>query len=185
MMRLFVALPLPERVRDRLAGLAGGVPGARWEPPENYHITLRFIGEVDEGMAQDIDEEQDYTAEPNFPVTLEGIGTFGRGDKSRALWAGVAASDPLRHLRDKIESAVVRAGLAPEERKFQPHVTLARLKEAASERVGRFVAERALFREGPFMADRFVLYESTLGKSGSVYTELQSYPLGGWRPDAD
>lgn len=185
MIRLFVALPLPERIRDRLAGLCGGVPGARWEPPENFHITLRFLGEVDEGTAADIDEALDTLAEPNFPVTLDGIGTFGRGDKSRALWAGVAPCEKLRHLRDKIESAVVRAGLPAEERKFQPHVTLARLKEASGERVGRFVADRSLFREGPFMADRFVLYESTLGKSGSVYTELQSYSLDGWRPDAD
>ncbi|MFC7332446.1 RNA 2',3'-cyclic phosphodiesterase [Rhodocista pekingensis] len=186
MIRLFVGLPLPEPSRDRLSRLGPGFPGARRVPPENFHLTLRFIGEVDEGTAQDIDAALDLVTAPPFPLMLEGLGQFGRGGRPRALWAGVARSEALAHLRDKVESAVVRAGQPAEERKFMPHVTLARLTaEAPAHKVGRFIAENGLFREGPLTVDRFVLFESVLGKGGSIYHELRSYPLGGWRPDDD
>lgn len=186
MLRLFVALPLPESVCDRLTDLTGGIPGANWTPPDNFHLTLRFIGEVDEGVAEDIDEALDLVVAPTFSLTLEGLGRFGSGDRSRLLWAGVERNQALEHLRQKIESAVVRAGLPPEERRFTPHVTLARLDSGAHPgKVIRFLEERGLFREGPILMDRFVLYESVLGKGHAVYHELQSYPLGGWRPSKD
>ncbi|HYE51785.1 MAG TPA: RNA 2',3'-cyclic phosphodiesterase [Azospirillaceae bacterium] len=182
MIRLFVGLPLPETVRDRLKSLGGGIQGARWVPPENFHVTLRFVGEVDEGTAQDIDEALDLVVAQPFALTLDGLGTFGKGHMARTLWAGVEASEPLRHLRDKVESAVVRAGLPAEERKFSPHVTLARLGETPAQKLARFIEDRGLFREGPFQVDRFVLYESVLGRGGPTYHEQRSYPLGGWRP---
>ena len=183
MLRLFVALPLPEEVRDRLARLASGLPGARWIDPANHHLTLRFIGEVDEGTAQDIDDALDQVTVQPFPVTIDGLGTFGRGHMAKTLWAGVQPSEPLRHLRDKVESAVVRAGLPAEERKFTPHVTLARLGDTPEARLATFLGANGMLLAGPFQADRFVLYESVLGKGGSVYHSLRDYPLGGWRPD--
>lgn len=183
MIRLFVALPLPEDVRDRLARLASGLPGARWVPPENYHVTLRFIGEVPEDTAHDVDAALDMVSASPFPVTLDGMGTFGSGHRMRTLWAGVAPSEPLRHLRDKVESALVRAGLPPEERKFTPHVTLARLGDTPQGRLADWMAGNGMFTAGPVSADRFVLYESVLGRGGSAYHALRDYPLGGWRPD--
>jgi 2'-5' RNA ligase len=182
MIRLFVGLPLPDAVCDRLAMLVGGVPGARWEDKDNYHITLRFIGEVDEGTAADVDAALDLVVAQPFTLTLNGVDSFGNGHRRRTLWAALEPSEPLRHLHDKVESAVVRAGLPREVRKFAPHVTLARIGDSPPERVGRFIAERNLFQAGPFTVDRFVLYESRLGRSGSTYPELRSYPLGGWRP---
>ncbi|HYC03361.1 MAG TPA: RNA 2',3'-cyclic phosphodiesterase [Azospirillaceae bacterium] len=181
MIRLFVGLPLPEAVRDRLKTLGGGLPG-RWVPPENYHVTLRFIGEVDEGVAQDVDGALDMVRAEPFPLTLDGLGTFGKGHMARTLWVKVDASEALRHLQAKVESAVVRAGLPAEERKFTPHVTLARFNEAPAGKVARLIEDRGLFKEGPFMAERFVLYESVLGRGGPTYHEQRSYPLGGWRP---
>lgn len=186
MIRLFVGLPLPERTRERLAGLAHGLAGARWVSPENYHLTLRFIGEVDEGTAADIDEALDHVVAKPFPLALDGLGSFGRGHRQHTLWVGVERCEGLSHLQAKVESAVVRAGQKAEDRKFSPHVTLARLgNELGAEKLARFVEANALFRDGPFQVDRFCLYESVLGKGGAVYHELRSYPLGGWRPEGD
>ncbi|MDE1148925.1 MAG: RNA 2',3'-cyclic phosphodiesterase [Azospirillaceae bacterium] len=187
MIRLFVGLEMPEGVRDALARLSGGLPGARWVAPENHHLTLRFIGEVDEGVAQDVDEALDLVVAPAFTLALDGLGQFGAGDKARAVWAGVRPEPALDHLRAKVESAVVRAGLAAEPRKFTPHVTLAWLsgRETPASRLGRFLEDYGLFQAGPFPVDRFVLYESVLGRQGSTYHALRHYPLGGWRPDAD
>lgn len=183
MLRLFIGIGLPEGVRDGLARHAAGLPGARWVAPENYHLTLRFIGEVDEGVAADVNEALDLVVAPPFTLTLDGLGSFGKGNKTRALWAGVMASDPLLHLQAKVESALVRAGLPPEERKYSPHVTLAYLGgETPMEKLGRYMEAHGLLREGPFPVDHFTLYESVLGKAGPVYHALQDYPLGGWRP---
>ncbi|TWB36894.1 RNA 2',3'-cyclic phosphodiesterase [Nitrospirillum pindoramense] len=184
MIRLFVGLEMPEAVRDALSRLSGGLPGARWAPPENYHLTLRFIGEVDEGVAQDIDQALDLVAAPAFTLTLDGLGQFGRGERSRVLWAGVRPEPALDHLQAKVESAVVRAGLPAETRKFSPHVTLATLgRETSAARVGRLMEDHGLFQAGPFAVDRFVLYESVLGRQGSTYHVVRDYPLGGWRAE--
>lgn len=182
MLRLFIGIAMPEPVAEALARRAAGLPGARWVPPENHHLTLRFIGEVDEGTAHDVDEALDLVAEPAFSLSLEGLGSFGKGQRQLALWAGVERSEPLLHLRAKIESALVRAGLEPEERKFSPHVTLAYLNETPQARLAQYMALHGLLREGPFPVDRFVLFESVPGSGGPVYHPLQEYPLGGWRP---
>lgn len=183
MLRLFVALPLPPSLRDRLVLLRGGVPGARWVEPEALHLTLRFIGEVDEATAADLDRALDGVTSPTLTLALDGLGTFGKGHRTHTLWAGVARNDGLRHLRDKVESALVRAGRPAEERKFSPHVTLARLNDPSEPRLARFVQENGAFQAGPVEIDRFCLYESRLGRTGSTYDILRDYPLGGWRPD--
>ncbi|MBB6253600.1 RNA 2',3'-cyclic phosphodiesterase [Nitrospirillum iridis] len=184
MIRLFVGLAMPEAVRNTLSRLAGGLPGARWVRPENHHLTLRFIGEVDEGVAQDVDEALDLVTAPPFALTLDGLGHFGQGVRARTLWAGVGPEPALDHLQAKVESAVVRTGLPAETRKFSPHVTLATLgRDTPPARLGRFLEEYGLFQAGPFPVDQFILYESVLGRQGSTYHALRSYPLGGWRPE--
>ncbi|MBP2311546.1 RNA 2',3'-cyclic phosphodiesterase [Azospirillum soli] len=177
MLRLFVALDFPEDIRQRLAGLGGGVPGARWTEADNLHLTLRFIGEVPEDQAAEIDEALAGITAPAFDLVLDGVGVFGNGRNARVLWAGVERSDALSHLQAKVESALVRCGLPAEERKFSPHITLARLKDAPKDRVGRFIEERGLFRAGPMRIDHFTLYRSQLGKGAAVYEALREYPL--------
>lgn len=178
MIRLFVALELPEAVRERLAGLGGGVPGARWTEPENLHLTVRFIGEVENGLLPDIDAALGSVSAPAFDLVLDGVGQFGSGSRSRVLWAGVERNDALVHLNQKVESALVRAGLPREERRYSPHVTLARLRDAPQERVGRFIQDRGLFRAGPVRVEHFTLFESRPGSGGPVYDPLREYPLG-------
>tara|TARA_R110000868_G_scaffold170440_5_gene405710 strand:+ start:174 stop:710 length:537 start_codon:yes stop_codon:yes gene_type:complete len=177
MIRLFVGLQLPEYVAARLQLLCNGLPGARWVEPANMHVTLRFIGEIDEPEAEGLDRWLAGVTAPSFDVELQGLGTFGQGHKIRALWTGVAPSSPLNHLQAKIESAVVRSGQSPETRRFTPHVTLARFARPGPVRLQSFVEGNNLFQAGPFHVDQFTLFESRLGKGGAVYTPLAHYEL--------
>src|SRR5947209_7910180 len=121
-MRLFVGLALPRVLKERLAMLAGGLPGARWVPTENYHLTLRFIGETPAYKAEEIDHALAALRAPAFSLTLSGIGVFEKGGRSVSLWAGVERNPQLDHLQGKIETALQRAGMPPERRRFSPHV---------------------------------------------------------------
>ena len=177
MLRLFVGLALPQAVTARLGMLCAGLPGARWVEPAAMHITLRFIGEVVESAAAEIDDRLARLEAPAFSLELGGVGTFGEGIKTRAVWVGVTASAALSHLQAKIESAVVRAGQPPEGRKFTPHVTVAHLNRPHPARLETFLAAVAPFRADPFLAAAFTLFESRLGKSGAHYTALADYPL--------
>jgi RNA 2',3'-cyclic 3'-phosphodiesterase len=181
MLRLFVGIGLPPELKLRLSLLCSGVPGAKWVDPGNFHVTLRFIGEVDEGRAADIDEALAQIRAPGFELALSSVGSFGSASKARMLWAGVEKSPSLLHLHQKVESALMRMGMQPEERRYTPHVTLARLKYAPEGGTGRlqaFLAEHALFKAPPFAVDRFSLIASYLTKSGPIYEDEAEYPLG-------
>lgn len=177
MIRLFVAIELPEDVRGRVAALCGGVPGAKWVKPENLHLTLRFIGEVPEDRFHDIDAALAQIRAPAFEVELDGVGCFPPRGQARVLWVGVTKNGALAHLYGKVESALVRTGLKPEGRKYSPHVTLARLKGAPVRRIQEFVAEHNLFRAGPFPVVNFTLFSSFLSQSGAIHRAEASYPL--------
>lgn len=178
MMRLFVGIGVPEGLASRLAILQAGQPGARWVAPESMHLTLRFIGEVERSDAEDIDETLAGIVAPGFDLHLHGIGTFGQGMKAKALWVGIDPSEPLNFLQAKVESAVVRAGQPAEGRKFTPHISLARFNHADANRLQSFIEGNSLFRAGPWTIDHFTLFESRMGKGGSVYTPLADYELG-------
>lgn len=178
MIRLFVGLELPPETRQRLALLAGaGIPGARWVPPANYHLTLRFIGEVPGHVAEEIDLALAALRAPGFALELAGLGTFARSGRDTALWAGVARNPALEHLAAKVETAMQRIGLPPERRRFAPHVTLARLDNAVPEKLAAFVQAHNLFRAASFDVAHFTLFSSRLGKEAAVYTPEVEYPL--------
>lgn len=175
-MRLFVAVALPEATKRLLLDMQAGVPGARWQSGEQLHITLRFIGEVDGAQMADIDDALAAIEAPGFDLELKGVGEFG-GRKPHSLWAGAAGTDPLHHLNRKIESAMQRIGLAPEPRKFTPHVTLARLKGTPPGAVMDFLADHALFAAPPFTVDSFALFSSKTTPDGSIYRVERAYAL--------
>ena len=175
MLRLFVALQLPLEIRARLTGLMGGVNGARWQTDQQLHLTLRFIGEVDETRAEDIDSALRAVSFTPFEVSLQGAGLFGDMRKPRMLWAGVGPEAPLAHLAQKIETAMVRIGLPAEQRKFTPHITLARFRGAAG-RVDRFLAANDQLWSTPWTVERFTLFRSHLAHSGAIYEPLATYP---------
>jgi 2'-5' RNA ligase len=177
MPRLFTGLEIPEDLAFALSLKRGGLSGARWIDPENYHITLRFIGDVDHQTADEVADSLDRLANSlRFSIRLTGFGTFG-GDKPRALFAGVEPSEALNRLQAAHERVLQKAGLAPEGRKFVPHVTLARLRGTSAEEVARFIAEAARFEPMRFVPARFVLFSSRDSVGGGPYLVEQSYPL--------
>ena len=175
MLRLFVGIGFPPALKLQLSLLRSGVPGAKWVDPGNFHLTLRFIGEADEVVAADIDDALVRLRARRFTLQLAGTGVFG--DRPRSLWVGVERSPELVALRDKIEQALIRAGLPPEQRKFAPHVTLARLHNPALDQLRGFLAANAQFRADPLPVEGFSLIASFQTKAGSVYEDQAEYPL--------
>jgi 2'-5' RNA ligase len=154
MFRLFVGIMLPQDVRTSLSRLCCGLAGAKWVDTDSLHLTLRFIGEVGGDKAEDIDAALQQVDAPAFELMLTGIDCFESGGKAHTLWTGVDKQPLLSRLRDKVESALVRAGCEPERRKFKPHVTLARLRVSSSRQVADYLSERGSFRSAPFRGRR-------------------------------
>ena len=177
MIRLFVGIPLPLDVREHLHLLAAGLEGAHWISPENMHLTLRFIGDVDEYRADDINDALIGIRDSAFEISLAGIETFGRGYMVHTLWAAVKNEPALTHLQGKVESILVRTGLEPEHRKYTPHVTLARVRKSPKGKVAGWLGDHGGLTAPPFSVDRFVLYRSHLGHGGAHYEAIAEYFL--------
>jgi len=175
MLRLFVGIGFPPELKLRLSMLCSGVPGAKWVDSGNFHLTLRFIGEIGEDIAADINDALLRLRARRFTLQVAGVGVFG--DKPRSLWAGVERTPELVALRDKVEQALMRVGLPPEPRKFAPHVTLARLRNPPLDTLREFLAAHAQFRAEPLPLEGFSLIASFQTKAGSVYEDQADYPL--------
>ena len=179
MTRLFTALEIPAAIGSELSLLRGGVAGARWIDPPNYHLTLRFIGDVDGAAARDImaclGEARDRAP---IPLSIDQLATFG-GARPRSLLARVAPSPELLALQAEQERLIRRAGAEPETRKFTPHVTLARLRDARPADVAGFIARVGWFPGLRFTAERVVLFSSRGSVGGGPYVVEAAYPLRG------
>ncbi len=170
MPRLFVALAMPETIAEELDRLCNGLPGVRWTDLEQFHLTLRFIGEVDPGTFCEIGEALTSVTLPPFEMRLKGIGQFPPRGMPHTLWAGVEEAEPVLRLRRRVERVLHDVGFAPERRKFVPHVTLGRVREPLPEdRFGAFLARRSLFRSSPFAVSSFGLYSSVLRPEGAEH----------------
>jgi 2'-5' RNA ligase len=176
MPRLFTALEIPAPVAFSLSLLRGGLPGAHWVDPENYHITLRFIGDIEPMTADEITGALARIDRPGFAVSLEGLDAFGSRKPSTVV-ACVKRSAALKELQAEHERIIQRIGLEPERRKFRPHVTLARLKGAGEPDVAAYLALRGDFRTLPFEVGRFVLLSSRAARGGGPYVMEEAYPL--------
>ncbi len=178
MIRLFAAIAVPSEIGHGLERRQQGLAGARWRPLEALHITLRFFGETPAPVAADLDAELATITGKPFELELQGVGSFGEGREVRAVWAGVADSEPLRPLAGRCEGAARRAGLKPEGRTYKPHVTLAYLNRADPARAAAWVQGHNLLKSPPFQVDRFGLYSSWLSSEGSRYDLEREYRLG-------
>jgi len=175
MPRLFTALEIPSEIVQSMAMLRGGLPGARWIDPENYHLTLRFIGDVDDALAEEIADLLSKVERPTFDLRIDGLDSFG-GNRPRAVVAAVSAVAELVELQADHERIMQRVGLEPE-RKYKPHVTLARLRDTSSRQVADFLSVKQPFRSPPFSVSRFVLYSSRTSVGGGPYVIEAEYPL--------
>lgn len=177
MPRLFTGIEIPPEIAMALSAFRGGLPGARWIDPENYHITLRFIGDIDARMADDVCSILgDSRRRPPLNLTIDGLDTFG-GGKPRAVFARTSGNGGLADLQAEQERLMRQIGLPPETRKFTPHVTLARLKHASPIDVADYMATRGHFPKLTFTANRFVLYSSRASTGGGPYVIEAAYPL--------
>jgi RNA 2',3'-cyclic 3'-phosphodiesterase len=177
MPRLFTGLEIPARVAQSLAMMRGGLPGARWIDPENYHLTLRFIGDIDDALARDIAGLLARVQRAPFELRLDGLSSFG-GRKPRAVVAAVPPVNALMDLQAEHERLLQRLGLEPDGRKYTPHVTMARLRDSSSRQVADYLTARAHYRSSSFAVSRFVLFSSRSSVGGGPYVVEAAYPLG-------
>ena len=179
MVRLFVALRPPRPIRERLFNLMDGIPGARWQDDEQLHLTLRFIGEVEERTGEDLAAALGSISAPVPTAALGGVGRFGDRRRGGALWAGVEPHDALASLHRKVDQACIRAGLTPEGRAYLPHITIARLPRsvATDPAVEEWLADTAGLASGPFTLPHLILYASHLGRDGAYYEPVMRWPL--------
>jgi RNA 2',3'-cyclic 3'-phosphodiesterase len=191
MPRLFTGIEIPPEIGQSLATLRGGLPGARWIDPENYHMTLRFIGDVDDTIAHEVVSLLARVRRRSFELRVEDLKSFG-GRAPRAVVATLGPTPAVVELHAEHERLMQRVGLEPEGRKYIPHVTLARLRESSSRQVADYLALRAPFRSAPFKVSRFVLFSARTSVGGGPYVVEAAYPLSddgrqttddGWRSE--
>jgi 2'-5' RNA ligase len=178
MIRLFVAVELPPDIRLYIQNLGRGIPGARPLPAEQIHLTLRFIGEVENALFQDIRECLFEVKTRPFPLQVRGVGHFPPRGKPTVIWAGVTPTEELVRLKKRIDRVLLTCGLETEKRKFSPHITLARLHDSPLQRVIAFLAGNSLLQTPEFTVDSFQLFSSQLKKNGALHTLEENYELG-------
>ncbi|MEH6404861.1 MAG: RNA 2',3'-cyclic phosphodiesterase [Sneathiella sp.] len=170
-MRLFVALRLPEEIKQEISTLRGGIPEARWISDDNAHITLAFIGDAPNADVMDIGLALSRIKHPEFELHLDSVGVFGNSKRPRVLWTGVSPSDPLSLLQQKVAKTLTNLGIKLEDRKFKPHITLARVHMSPYEKVRQYLSDNALFKTKSITIENFTLFSSHLAHSGAIYTE--------------
>jgi 2'-5' RNA ligase len=176
MVRLFAGLQIPEVQRQQVALLKSPLPGAFWIEPENYHLTLRFAGDIDNAQAADFADALEGLEAEAFSARLSGLGTFG-GKDPRSLWVGVEGGEALEALARGCERAAREAGLAADARAFKPHVTIARLRNVRVDALARFLQHHGAFRLPAFPVEEFVLFSSRPRVGGGPYVVEVSFPL--------
>ena len=182
MPRLFTALEVPAEVASALTLHRGGLVGARWIEPADYHITLRFLGDIDRRTARDVDGMLNDLVGEEIPVTLDALGSFG-GDRPRAVFARVQPHPRLTELQADLERTMRRLGLPPEARKFVPHVTLARLRDTSPVEVAHYLATHPIVKPIAYTARRLALMSSRDSIGGGPYVLEAAYPLGATYPN--
>lgn len=176
MQRLFVAIQPPQAIREKLLAAMGGVSHARWQSDEQLHLTLRFIGEADRHLAADIAAALGTIHHPRFTLSLDRIGQFDRRGRIESLWVGVTPQTAVEGLKRKVDQALLRVGIPPEQRAYLPHITLARFSRRPGD-LSDFAARSGHLAAPPFAVDHFLLYESHLAQDGAAYVPLVRFAL--------
>jgi 2'-5' RNA ligase len=177
MIRLFIAIDIPERIRDEIADTYRAIPGARWIDETSLHCTLRFIGEIPETEINTITSSLRHVSSPKVTLKVSNAGFFPPRKEPRILWFGFDYPPEFLTLQSKIEKACINSGLEPDLRKFHPHITVARLNNPHKEKVAEFIVSNSLFTTEQFEVSEFHLYRSLAGKNTSHYEKLLSFPL--------
>lgn len=178
--RLFLALTLPTPVRDALLPLPHRIAGVAWTRPEQWHVTLRFLGDVPRARGDDLVARLAAIRVEPFVLPVEGVGTFPPNRSPRVVWLGTGTGHPrLFQLRQRVDDAVLGAGIDLDVRSFHPHITLARCTEEARRGLAQWLHDHRDFSAPPFRVDAFDLYASDLRPTGAVHTLRHRFPLTG------
>ena len=169
MPRLFIAIDLPEDIKEGISPLCTGLPGARWVRDEQLHLTLRFLGDVDHSLFSELYSGLDEVRTKPFPLHIKGLGVFPSGRKPRVLWVGLKKSAPLIELRKKVDSVMRHLDIPLERKRFSPHITIARFSKPPGPRLGDYLVGNNLFRQPPFRVNSFRLYSSILRPEGAIH----------------
>lgn len=176
-MRLFTAIDLPEPVIEQLKAARPGIEGIRWQKPDQWHLTLRFIGEVAEETAQAIVSELESIECPAFSLALSGFGKFPSRGYPRVFWVGIEENGQLLTLQEELEQACRICGLEPDERPFVPHITLGKVKNAEKKEINHFIEQHEDYHIPGIPVNEFILYSSELTREGAIHKVEQSFPL--------
>ncbi len=176
MPRLFTGIEIPSKVATQLQMLQAGLPGARWIKRENFHITLRFIGDVDGRVADEIIYALEQVQPLPFSIRLNGLDVFGRS-KPHSLYAGVEVNKTLSHLQSEQERIMQRIGLKPDGRKFTPHVTLARFRSPNVDEIANWLSSRGDYSSNSFTVGRIALYSARESTGGGPYVIERVFPF--------
>jgi len=175
MIRLFTALEVPDKTAACLAPVQQGLHSARWVARQNLHVTLRFIGSVNERVADEVDDALTSLKAKPFTLQATHLGSFGDSKNARSVWAGLAPSEPLNHLNAKIERLFQQLGLAADKRKYMPHITLGRVRDISNGDVAKWIEGAGKLDCAPFEVTRLVLLSSQTRAEGAVYTPERYY----------
>lgn len=176
MPRLFAGLEIPDPVSDHLSDLRNGLRKARWIEPRDYHVTLRFFGDIDKELASEVADQLAGIRHPPLTLAIDGLDVFG-GNKPRTLFARIAPNAGLDALQSTIERKSRKAGCDPETRQFRPHITIARIKGVSKEKVAAWLQNFGDFSSKPFIVDCFALFSARPSRGGGPYLVEQTMPL--------
>jgi len=177
MIRLFIAIDLPETLRKEVEGMGRSIQGARPVPDDQLHLTIKFIGEVESSRLLDIQEALTTISVPKFSIRLKGVGTFPPRGLPRVIWAGVEPMEQILPLRNTIERTLASIDIPRDKKKFTPHLTLARIKNSSLRHLQQYLAGNAFFQTSEFPVEDFHLYSSQLTAKGALHTLQSSYSL--------
>jgi len=175
--RLFIALDLPSHITTLLEGMCGSSRNIRPVKTEQLHLTLRFIGQVDEGLFYEVKQRLQEVNSSPLTLALQGVGRFPARGKARVIWVGITPIIEVARLRNRIDNQLSRCGIVTEKRKFSPHITLARLRNPSKTIISKFLTDNKLFQSPGFMINHFSLYSSHLTNKGAIHTTEASYGL--------
>lgn len=176
MLRLFIAIDIPDDIRTLMCGMGGSIPGARAVPADQLHLTLKFLGDTDSGLLPDIREALASIDFAPFTIHLQRVGHFPPRGNPRVIWAGIEPLADVTRLRNAIEKSLAEIGIERDHRKFSAHVTLARLKNSPLNRVTQFLAGNSFFATPSFTVSEFLLYSSSLSARGAAHSVLAAFP---------
>lgn len=176
-MRLFIALPIPQFVKQQLVDLEQPIGGVRWQSENQIHLTLKFLGETGSEQANDLKSHLGDITLPAFTISLKGFGYFPQGKRPRVLWTRIKKSTPLVTLQQTVEDYCREIGFEAENRSFKPHITIARINGASKRDIMSFINQHKQFQISEIPIEEFVLYESKLDSEGARHSRLKTFPL--------